>query len=198
MTTKRSHRWLALALAITISWGCASFRAGQLAPVTGWPPSVPGKKKSISVVVSGSAVIGGKPTDAPQQMIDIWRQRTWATYEESGLFSDVRTGLEATDLRAEVRIEDSGEPNIALAVLCGLTMTLIPVEAADKLTMRTAFKDADGNTLASIEKTETVNTWIELFLVFVMPAKFPTGVVKGVLNDLSRATITAAQEQKVF
>ena len=198
MTRGPNNLWLCLAVATTIGSGCASFRAGLLAPTTDWPPPAAAKKKSISVAVSGTAVISGKATDAPQQMIDLWRQRTWAAYEESGLFSDVRTGLEATDLRAEIRIEDRGDPNIALAVLCGLTMTLIPVKASDELTMRTVYKDAEGNTLASIEKAETVNTWIQMFLVFVMPAKFPSGVVKGVLTDLNRATISAAQAQKVF
>jgi hypothetical protein len=195
---KRELRWSALAVAIVLCGGCASFRAGHVEPVMNWPPAAPAKKKSISVAVSCSAVLSGKPTDAPQQVIDLYRQRTWAAYEESGQFSDVRTGLEPTDLRAEVRIEDRGDPHTALAVLSGLTMTLIPAKASDELTMRTTFKDAEGNTLATIEKSETINTWIQMFLVFVMPAKFPTGVVKGTISDLNRATIDAAHAQNIF
>jgi hypothetical protein len=185
-----------VALAVMCA-GCASFRAGQLGPLKEWPPPA-ATRKSISVAVSGSAVISGKTTDAPAQFIDVWRQRTWAAYQDSNLFSDVRTGLEPTDLHADVHLEDRGDPNIALAVLCGLTMTLVPVKASDELTMRTTFKDADGNVLATIEKKETINTWIELFLVFVMPGHFPTGVVKSTLTDLNRATLQAAHEQSIF
>jgi hypothetical protein len=64
--------------------------------------------------------------------------------------------------------------------------------------MRTTFKDADGNVLATIEKTETVSTWIELFLVFAMPGRFPTGVVKTVLSELTYATLIEARERNVF
>ena len=198
MSKCTSIRYAAIVLGVMCVSGCASFRAGQLSPVSQWPPSPAPSKRSISVVLSGKAIVNGANQEVNSQFLSVWREQTVKAYQDSGLFSEVGGGLGSSDLRAEVQILDRGEPNQALAFLSGLTMTIIPVKATDELIVKTAFKDRDGNTLGTFEKSESVATWIQLFMVFAMPGNFPGSVVKQTLYDLNRATISEARAKNVL
>ena len=178
--------------------GCASFRGGELAQTKPWPPAEPAAKKSLSLAVTGSTLMNEKPGDATPLMLTKWRESTEQAYKESNQFSTVLPETAAADIRAEVKIVDSGNPNVGLAFISGLTMTLIPAKATDNFAVHTDFKNAQGDVLASIERRDHVDTWIQLFMVFVMPFNWPNSVITSTVTDLSRATIVEAHEKGVF
>jgi hypothetical protein len=58
--------------------------------------------------------------------------------------------------------------------------------------MKTTLKNKAGRKLAVYEGKETVSTWIQFFLIFMMPFYSPGSVVQEVIYDLNRATINQA------
>jgi hypothetical protein len=189
----RANRSLVLLLALgAFNMACASFRTGDLdRDVTLATAQEP--KPSIAVVVTGRATLGNRPTqDVPSQATAAWRQEVLDAYHQSGLFSSVDSGFRSADLRAEVDVHNTGNPNIGLAILSGLTLTLIPANAVDTFHMTTVFRNAEGDELITVERSAVVSTWIQLFLLPVMPFKSPRSTVEGAFEDLVMHTLAGA------
>jgi hypothetical protein len=177
--------------------GCASFRAGNLPP-SEWSPESVAQNQSIDVIVSGESIVNGKEQDPNAKCLETWNEQVLKAYNDSGLFSEVKTGIAETDLRSEVKILDRGEVNLGLAFITGLTLYLIPSKASDEITIQTKIKDREGKILGTFEKSETINTWQQLFLIFGTPFNFPGTVTKETLYDLNRAIINEAHMQGVI
>jgi hypothetical protein len=190
---KSEDNILITAVIITIiallSSGCASFRDSNLPPVSQWPPLNAAKGKSICIIVSGESTFNGKEQEVTFKLRNFWRDQVAKAYEDSGLFSEVKTYMSDTDLKAEIKIIDHNERNIGSAILTGLTLYLMPSKGTDELIVKTTIKNKVGNTLGVYEKSERVTTWLQLFLIFAMPFNFPGPVYEETLCDLNRSTI---------
>jgi hypothetical protein len=192
-------RLVALALLAFAGAGCAAFRGGELAPSTSWPPAPAAQRKTVSLILAGGTVtMNGAPTDAAPAMVAKWREEVQKAYVDSGLFSAVLQEGNVSDVRAEVRISDVGEGSQVLAFFCGFTMFLIPATANDRITMHTDFKNAEGDVLASIEKSDSMRLWMQTFLVFIMPFNWPGTVANDLFRDLTRATLEDAHAKQVL
>ena len=82
-------------------------------------------QQSISIVTTGQIVLNGNDREVNARFLREWQTQALAAYKDSALFSQVSSGWETTDLRAEVRIVDNGSFNPALAFLTGLSFYLI-------------------------------------------------------------------------
>jgi hypothetical protein len=199
---KRDSPVIAIALgAITVLVvGCAAFRAGNLPPVSPWPPSG-SQKKSARLALTYEYTRNGSqvPGIGAGIMLNWVGEQTMATYVGSGLFSEVRRGGGPADITADVKVALAAEESIAMRFLTVLTAFLIPSKYTLTTTVRTTMRDAEGNTLATFEKSEAVNTWYQLFLVFWEPFYFPTltRVIWGPLDDIHRATLAEAHAQGI-
>lgn len=157
--------------------GCASYRDDTRPPITAWPLQAPEKKQSISVVMSGKAWINDRaiPDDKVQSnWLGQWRSQASKAFEESGLFSEVKLSAEdMTDLRVEIDMEQREEYSETLSFLLGFTFGLssvvIPQKDTLTYTAKATFKDRDGREIATSQQSESIATWIQLFLVFAMP-----------------------------
>jgi hypothetical protein len=203
MTSRDSFRAAVslVSVAFVLNTACAGFRGGELPETQPWPPSfAAAKKKTVSLVLSpkSSSVVNGQTIDPPPNMMTKWREFTEETYKDSQLFSAVLGESLPADLRAEVRVTDEGNFSRAAAVFSGLTLTLIPANAVDHFTLHTDFKNAQGQVLASIEKKDSMSTWIELFLIFVLPFKSPASVSESVFHELNRATLAEAHAKGIL
>ena len=198
MRVIKNLRIVEIFVVLSFLTGCAAFREDQLQPITSWPLETSYKNKSISLIISGKAIVNGEELEVNKSILSIWRKQTVSAYRESGLFSEVKTGLVDSDLRAEIKILDQGEGSLGLAFLSGFTFTLIPAKAYDEFFVTTTLIDNEGRELGRIVKSETINSWIQLFLIFVMPFNWPNSVAKEVLYDLNRATINEAHKIGVF
>ncbi len=190
--------FLASFLLLSFFCGCASFRSGQPRQISKWPPEPTTRKKSISITVSGEASLNEKVQDVNATLIKTWSEQTVKAYRESGLFSDVKTGLTKSSLRAEVEIIDQGKANLGLAFLTGLTLYLVPSNATDEFVVKTTIKDQNGKTLGVFERTEAVTMWQQAFLIFAMPFNFPGTIVKDTIYDLNREIINQANAEGIY
>ena len=96
-----------------------------------------------------------------------------------------------------MRILDRSDGNIGLGVLSFLTLTVIPCTGTDEFNIKTTLNDSQGNTLGSFEKTETINTWIQLLLIFFTPFN-GSNSISQTLYDLNCATINEANEKAFY
>jgi hypothetical protein len=197
MRCRRIERRLALLALAVAGAGCA-VRGGELAE-TPWPLDPPASKKSLSLALTaGPVILNEDPVDVPASMVGIWRKQVEETYVDSGLFASVLESGSPTDLRAEVRISDVGRWSRPLAIVSGLTLYLIPCSGVERFSMRTDFKNADGDLLVSVERSDSVTYWQQMFLVFALPFEMPDTVTRGLLRDLARATLEEAQAKGVM
>lgn len=184
----RALALLAICLGAT---GCMTFRDGQTKVPATWPLPAPATRRRVSVVLQHEAVMGGRSITPNPAASDVVRAPILRAYGDSNLFAGVRPGLAAGggELQVDVTLVDSGDPHTALAILSGVTMTVLPVWATDDYVMKTAVRDADGKVLAEVERHDGVTTWIQLFLVFGTFVRSPNAVVDGLLYDMTRASI---------
>jgi hypothetical protein len=198
MTSGRALYVLVLLVPLLSLSGCASFRSGGTHPPASWPISKGLGKQSISLLVTGEGVVNNNRQDIPQRAIQIWQEAVAKAYKDSGLFSNVTIGAAETDLKAEIHILDRGEASMGMAFLSGLTLTLVPVNARDEIVVTTTLKGKEGQEVGTYNKKETVSTWIQLFLIFIMPFNWPNTVAAEMLYDLNRAIIDQAHAAKAI
>ena len=188
---------LAVLLSVLLS-GCASYREGELARLTGWPPNPPGAKQTISVHVTAEATLNGERRVVPLSILEAWRKATFKAYRDSGLFVEVKELPAKTDFRADVQIIDRVELHRWRAFLTGLTFGLWPNWARDRFVVTTTVRDNKGTVVGKFETSEQVVLWQQLFLVLVMPFNYPSSVENGAVYDLSRAAILEACLKEAF
>lgn len=179
------------AFLLSFSLGCVVFRAGQL-PSGSFGPPESKASKSISVIVSGKAIVNGKDVDVPPSFLAVWQEQTAKAYKDSGLFSDVKEGVAETDLRAEVQITDQAKASSVLAFFTALTLFIIPSYGTDELFVKTTIKDRNATKVGTFEKSETLRVWTQFFLIIAMPFNSPRSVVRGTIYDLNRVIINEA------
>ena len=183
-------------------YGCAAFRAGNLSPVAQWPPPSITKKKSISIVIGAEAAVYSEiisdDLDVFPSTLYPLRKQTIKAYKNSGLFSEVKTGFYDTELRAEVKITSNFELNIFLTAFSLATLTIIPNNYTYEYIIKTTITDREGNIIDIIEKSESINEWQQLLLIFLSPFFHPYIVVENTLYDLNFAVINSAYEKGIF
>jgi hypothetical protein len=176
--------------------GCA-IRAGHVGPVT-MGPAGPGPAKTISVVVSGVTEVNGHEPESYMSAGHFSLRATLRAYQEASVFASVTAGLAAADRRAEVRITERSITNYAATLLASWTLFVIPARFSEEFVVTTTILDAGGSVLGTFQKSETVETWLQLFLVFALPFQTPRSVYEGALTNLNRATIAEAQAQGIL
>ena len=176
----------------TLLSGCIMMRGHKLEQPPTWPLQREVGAKSIRIKISeekmNETFATGDPTVKTQAM---------KAYTDSGLFQRVGATSDPADITAEVALSGL-EPrtNGFLRLLNGVTLTLIPDRIAYSPTMTTIFRDQQGTVIGTVQKSEDVSLWMELFLLFGMPfVDGPGAKIESVYYDLHRATISQAHAQ---
>jgi hypothetical protein len=180
----------AVAAAAICTTGCAMWRAGELPPLSGWPPSSEPGTKSVSLILSGRLIINGTEKDMELMQLKLWSDVALKQYHQSNLFSDVRLGLEETDLRAEIEVLYDEKVNLHVFWLSMFSWGLIPSSWSRRFSLTTTLRNAEGDTLGEITLTETVTLWQQTFLIFLLPFRFPD--MTQACSDLHGATLLEA------
>ena len=195
--TSLAVRSLAFVLALLACTGCATFRAGDLAPVENWPPtSSVEAKQSIAVKVTTEMSINDTERLPGDALTHKWREQVILAYRESKLFSSVEFGPDAdrAPVTAYATFRNEGSFSLFMTLLTGLTIYIIPSSATESFTLTTSFKDADGKELGVVTVTESGTLWQQFFMIFFAPGRSINGVFDEILRDLSRATVVEAME----
>jgi hypothetical protein len=172
--------------------GCIMMRGGNLEQPAIWPIQKEAGAKSIRIKINEDRMNENFSTGDPTV-----KTQALKAYTDSGLFRRIGTAGDPWDITAEVALSGL-EPrtNGFLRIFNGISLTLIPDRIAYSPTMTTTFRDQEGKVIATIQKSEDVSLWIELFLLFGMPfVDGPGRKIESVYYDLHRATISQAHEQ---
>lgn len=176
--------------------GCA-IRSGRVGPVT-MGPAGPGAAKTITISV------------AVKDVDPRLREAALRAYQEAGVFASVTAEAvdptihfpdPAAERHVSVWIVDRSHHDLSDAL--GLevsvwTMGVIPYHGTSQFVVMTTILDATGKVIGTFEKSETVEEWLQLFLIFVLPFQTPEHVFERVVTDLNRATIVEAQAGGIF
>jgi hypothetical protein len=175
--------------------GCISYTENQLAAVKQWPMSASAQQKPTAYLkidsqylLNDNAQAGGFNQAALEKLV-------LQTYQDSGLFSRVTTAQQTSDLYITVHVSNHERASMAAAFLTGLTLFIIPSTASNELNMQTEFRDGSGKLLGSVDKHETITTWMQLLLIFVLPFSESTD---NVLKQLSQSSLEQARQQKLL
>jgi len=189
---------LALALAVAVSSaGCVTVRSAPPAFTDVWPPAEGGPRPTLTLVVSGGAVVDGIPRDLGP-ILDDWGWATNRAYRESGLFSDVLLRAGRSDLHAAVTLRAEVQQSDVLTALSYLTLLIIPNVVTTEIIVATSITTDKGEPLGTIEVRGRSRTWYQLLLLPVTPFFEPHGVSPEIVYDLNRQTIATLHGRGVF
>lgn len=175
--------------------GCISYTSGKLAEVQPWPPTATSAAKPTAYLkVEGQYLYNDEPRAGGFNQAGL-EQLILKQYADSGLFSRVSTSQQAADLYISVKVNNHEQASTAAAFITGLTLFIIPGTASNQISMQTAFKDGSGMLLGSVEKQETITTWMQLLLVFALPFSESSDKV---LTQLSQSSLEQAARQKLI
>lgn len=88
------------------------------------------------------------------------------------------------DYRLAIRVRNDANPNIAMAMLTGLTLYLIPSKATDSFTTDVQLIDKAGNQVAKKRYKHDLEMWQQLFLVFGAPFATLSGVSETMWREV--------------
>jgi hypothetical protein len=115
---------------------------------------------------------------------------------ESTLFTHVSVTTEPSDVIADIRTSEDYNKALSFmsGFICGYTMGIIPAYGKATVNMHTVFRDASGKEMGSINKSESVSVWMQLFLIAAMPFRDDmNAVMRDIYYDLNRVTLDEAR-----
>ncbi len=195
MGSKRSIALSALLILSYLATGCILVRGDLLQPPAKWPLDTPSGPKSIALVVKPQ-IESGTPPDRAEKITHLIEGQAQKAYTDSTLFTQVSVKTEPSDVTADIRTsEDSNKAlGFVSGFICGYTMGIIPAYGKATVTMQTIFRDASGKEIGSINKSESVSLWMQVFLVAAMPFRNDmNAVMREIYYDLNRVTLDEAR-----
>ncbi len=178
--------WIALAMLIHL--GCsAGFRRGDLGEIEKWPLAA-ASQPAITVEITGLKA-------------GSWRAaEILRAFREAGAFSAVNVG-QGDDLHATVTVDKKRtrvRPIGPYLTFQMLTLWLIPQKYdREEFALTMVFRKG-AKTHAPITKSEIVEQWDHLFLIFLAPFQGPIYVLKRAYYDVARASLAEARAAGVF
>ncbi len=193
-----------IAAALAASTGCVSWQSGDVRtlpdPLFGPDHRAPGARKPLPVVLSVSFDAIGVDLDSKARSKSVDRILSMAheVFDQGDQFV-LRDGREGQDYALAVDVTDDASPNIALAVLSGLTLTMLPAVASDDFTITASLQSPDGKDLGRRRIRQKMTTLIQFFTIFGMPFAAPSSVEKelwiGVFRDVALWTRDAIAQK---
>ncbi|OGW32706.1 MAG: hypothetical protein A2X58_11800 [Nitrospirae bacterium GWC2_56_14] len=177
-------RFLLISLIVAfITSGCASFAGRELPIYTKEQVSAPAKKISATYDVKAFGVTGGENNMAAAG-IDKEIQKILST---SPIFSEFKPGAGPGDHHYSFTFRNEGSPPLPIAFLngfiSGFTFTLIPAYARDIFIITIDVKQGD-RVLKTYTYRDHMDSWIQLFMVFLAPGNWPPTVSDTVIDNM--------------
>ena len=120
-------------------------------------------------------------------------------FAKSNLFSEYKAGTGSSDYHFSIIMKNEGD--IASAQLSGfisgLTLTLIPAQARDNFVLTVDVKKGD-EVIKHYQYEHYMDTWIQLFLVFMTEAHHPNKVVNQVWDDMLLAFLHDFEQEYIL
>jgi len=85
----------------------------------------------------------------------------------------------------KVTVANEGNPRIWMAVISGITLTILPAVASDYFTIDVALSHRDGRTLGKQQIKQDVTTLIQFFMLFGMPFAHPGKAINSMWEEVT-------------
>ena len=170
--------------------GCATFQHGD--SPSQWPPVVASQQTLPSVNIE----IKGATTSLRAR----WQQNSVAAFQDSGLFSKVKSRPDAqTDFLVEISVQHTTHgSNAGLRFLSGFTFFLIPSTATDNFDVQMHILDNRKQAVGEYNKQGSAKFWAQTFLLLAAPFKTVDKALDGVCYDTTAAAIEDAVNDGSF
>lgn len=187
-----------VAVAMSLSVGCASFKGNQLPEVGKLPPSATGAEKpDVTFKFSSGVFFVSKQEhieSVRQQMEDEFVQ----VLRESGYFATVTEGNEGKGIHINAMLINSGSPaGMIPAVITGLSLYTIPSWATDNFEVTAKVTTPNGKEHTyNLSDSSTLVQWLPM--IFAFPFKNPIEVPVEVRKNIYKNLIQKMQEDGVL
>ena len=172
-----------LVLAFASIAGCATFPGKVLPEVTSFPVAT--NKPSVNVTLSFRQNTNGQPNNIGEKTGELKLQKkVIERFEKSGLYSSVSAVDQNSDFTVTTSVIDEGSGSIGLAFLSGFTFCLIPSSATDTYKVTAVVKKNKTDVEKTIELEDSTTTWFQIFLLPLLPFKFPPAIISDVHNNI--------------
>lgn len=212
---KSISRMNVLACSFIMISGCASVGDVSQLKLTPWPPQ-PGVKKTVNLAYGGGVfnerpekrrrhyvVLGSMCQTTDELGTIICRKQpgvppsTVKVFQDSGLFSEVKTDGSPADLQVDVKTLVRNTQNPGGAMLVGLTLFLAPGKVVDHdLVTRATFKDRDGKVLGKFEGRTTGAQWLGLLSLVIIGGRERS--FEDTENDAYRSILIEARQKGII
>ncbi|BDA77646.1 hypothetical protein LPTSP3_g05760 [Leptospira kobayashii] len=193
-----NKRYVYISILVSVLTSCAMFREGLQEPKSGTIEVAKPASKSLGINTVGKWVHNNGNSELMQaQFLKYWEEAAIKEGKGSLLFTSVEAQLPKSDYTLDLEVLEIGDPNIPMALLTGLTLYVIPSYVSIEWKVIGTFKKA-GKVIGVIEKKEKLTLWQQIFLIFVMPFKFPVSVANETRQDLFFAVYKEANQKGFF
>lgn len=162
--------------------GCASFAGRELPIYTNDQLPVPEKKIFATYDVKAFGPNGENNIFAAR--LD---KRIQKILSSSPIFSELKSGSGPGDYHYSFVLRNEGMPPMPIAFLngfiSGFTFTIIPAYARDIFIITIDVKQGD-RVLKTYTYKDHMDSWIQLFLVFLTPFNWPPSVSDSVIDNI--------------
>lgn len=165
-----------------IASGCASFAGRELPIYTNDQLSVPEKKISASYDVKAFGPYGENTIVASK--LDKKIQKVLSA---GPLFAELKSGSGQCDYHYSFVFRNEGVPAMPITFLngfiSGFTLTVVPAFARDVFIITVDVKQGD-RVLKTYTYKDYMDSWIQLFLVFMTPFNWPPSVSSSIIDNM--------------
>lgn len=155
---------MALLLALV---GCVTFSGKDLPKMTGFP--TPAAKPAVAISYSFRTFLNDRERNSTEFFREKFNKLLMARFSRSGLFSSVERENGNADVLVNVEVTHRGYGSSALAMLSGLTLTIIPCRAEDEYHVSASIVNKRTNETQRIEVSDSGILWIHLLLFPATP-----------------------------
>jgi len=169
--------------------GCVSWYSGSARRIDPFPTpefaSYQGQPRKIGIDLTLQQVGAYTSIEARQNTKDLLNGLTQDIFEKTGYF---RLSLDNRNAQYILRlhVRDDVSASIPMAILSGLTFTMIPTWATDEFTIMAELQDSSGNPLAEKRIKEELHTLFQFFMIFGTPFSHPMDELESLWRDVSR------------
>lgn len=185
-------------------FSCAAWRADETEFIGKYPKNLVLKTKPPKISLSLKRLEIKENNEIQHDEINeesrkIVLKQIEKAYRESGLFEIVDEDSPNKDMSVEVEVQRHFVGSTIMKFLTTLSVYLVPRRTSEELIITTKFLDKKNVLVGMVEKSESLITWHQFFMLFALPfSNTPSSVLDNAMVDLNRATLIDAFQDGLF
>ncbi len=174
--------------------GCASFPGKQL-PIYTYEQIVPRDPKP-SIDYDAKFISLGRENAAA---VRIFQEEIEKVFSKSNVFSKFSAGIGSEKYHLSLVLRNEGNVGAAAisGFISGFTFTVIPAYARDEYILIIDVKRGD-QLLKQYQYKDHMNSWIQLFLIFLTPTHWPPDVARSVIDNMLLNFLHDVENNKIL